>query len=289
MGRSYLPILFLVTASAFAQAPGKQALIKPKLAELNTSAADSVYVTGVWRPDNPTKKNELVEGVTELTCFRHGGEELVRTEAFCLQATATSANGMLIPSTEWLKVLRWNDAQVIASGDSSICVESQTIFDLKRKTAIALDVRKPEAKGLDNACELLPDRQTYYLQDVVDYYVHKQVTGSENSTETHAKPNATAPARAGENGIGTPACLYCPEPLYTSEAAKAKFRGSVFVQAIIQPDGHATDIHVVKGAGLGLDEKAIEAVRTWRFKPAVGPNGVPIATTTMLEVNFRLL
>jgi hypothetical protein len=82
-----------------------------------------------------------------------------------------------------LKVLQWNDAQVIASGDSSICVESQTIFDLKRKTAIALDVRKPEAKGLANACDLLPDRQTYYLQDVVDYYAQKRV----NSTTPKAK------------------------------------------------------------------------------------------------------
>jgi hypothetical protein len=112
MRRSYLIAAF-AAASAFAQAPApKQAPTKPKLAELNTSAADSVFVTGVWRPDNPTKKNELVEGVTELTCFRHGGEELVRTEAFCLQATATLVDGMLIPSTEWLKVLQWNDAKL---------------------------------------------------------------------------------------------------------------------------------------------------------------------------------
>jgi len=95
--------------------------------------------------------------------------------------------------------------------------------------------------------------------------------------------------RPGTGGVGYPACMYCPEPQYSEDARKAKFQGIVVLQVIIQPDGHATNIQVVKGAGLGLDEKAIEAVRTWRFKPAIGPNGTPVATITPIEVNFRLL
>jgi periplasmic protein TonB len=95
--------------------------------------------------------------------------------------------------------------------------------------------------------------------------------------------------RPGTGGVGYPACLYCPEPQYSEDARKAKFQGIVVLQVIIQPDGHATNIQVVKGAGLGLDEKAVEAVRTWRFKPAIGPNGTPVATITPIEVNFRLL
>src|SRR5690349_9610690 len=95
--------------------------------------------------------------------------------------------------------------------------------------------------------------------------------------------------RPGTGGVGYPACLYCPEPQYSEDARKAKFQGIVVLQVIIQADGHATNIQVVKGAGLGLDEKAIEAVRTWRFKPAIGPNGTPVATITPIEVNFRLL
>jgi TonB family protein len=95
--------------------------------------------------------------------------------------------------------------------------------------------------------------------------------------------------RPGTGGVGYPSCLYCPEPQYSEDARKAKFQGIVVLQVIIQPDGHATNIQVVKGAGLGLDEKAIEAVKMWRFKPAVGPNGTPVATITPIEVNFRLL
>lgn len=95
--------------------------------------------------------------------------------------------------------------------------------------------------------------------------------------------------RPGTGGVGYPSCLYCPEPQYSEDARKAKYQGTVVLQVVIQPDGHATNIEVVKSPGLGLGEKAIEAVRTWRFKPALGPNGKPVATLTPIEVTFRLL
>jgi protein TonB len=95
--------------------------------------------------------------------------------------------------------------------------------------------------------------------------------------------------RPGTGGVGYPSCLYCPEPQYSEDARKAKYQGEVILQVVIQADGHATNIQIVKGPGLGLEDKAIEAVRTWRFKPALGPNGVPVATQTTLEINFRLL
>jgi periplasmic protein TonB len=93
---------------------------------------------------------------------------------------------------------------------------------------------------------------------------------------------------AGTGGYGYPACLYCPQAQYSDEAVKAKYQGTVSIMAIITPDGRATDIQVVKGLGLGLDEKAIEAVRTWRFRPALGPNGRPAAVRQIIEVTFHL-
>jgi hypothetical protein len=95
------------------------------------------------------------------------------TEAFCLQATAMAPDGLLDVSTNWLKVIEWSDTQIIAIDDSSICLTSQTIFDVKRKTVIALDIRKPEAQGFKGACNLVPDRQTYYFQDKADYFAHR--------------------------------------------------------------------------------------------------------------------
>jgi len=105
----------------------------------------------------------------------------VGTEAFCLEASASAPNGMLTVGTQWLKVVEWNSTQIIAADDSAICLTSQTIFDLKRKTVTALHIRKPEARGFNNVCDLLPDRQTYYLQDVTDYYVQKQLAAARKS------------------------------------------------------------------------------------------------------------
>jgi periplasmic protein TonB len=94
---------------------------------------------------------------------------------------------------------------------------------------------------------------------------------------------------AGRNGVGYPACTYCPPPTYSEEARKAKYQGVVVLQITVTPDGRAIDIQVVRGPGLGLEEKAVEAVRGWRFKPASGPGGKPVPTVTQIEVTFRLL
>ncbi len=93
---------------------------------------------------------------------------------------------------------------------------------------------------------------------------------------------------AGTGGYGNPACVYCPQAQYSDEAVKAKYQGTVLLVAVITADGKATDIHVVKGLGLGLDEKAIEAVRTWRFRPAAGPDGRPAPVRQTIEVTFHL-
>jgi protein TonB len=62
----------------------------------------------------------------------------------------------------------------------------------------------------------------------------------------------------------------------------------VVLMVVITLDGRATNITVVKSPGLGLDEKAIEAVRQWKFRPAVGPGGKGVPTQVPIEVTFRL-
>jgi len=93
---------------------------------------------------------------------------------------------------------------------------------------------------------------------------------------------------AGTGGYGTPACLYCPRPDFSEEAMKAKYQGTVVLMAVITADGRAINVTVAKGLGLGLDEKAVEAVRTWRFTPARGPDGKPSSVSVPIEVVFRL-
>jgi protein TonB len=95
--------------------------------------------------------------------------------------------------------------------------------------------------------------------------------------------------RSGTGGYGNPSCLYCPAAQYSEEAVKSKHQGIVLVDALITADGRASGIRVIKGLGMGLDENAVAAVKTWRFKPAIGPDGKPASVEQMIEVEFRLI
>jgi TonB family protein len=84
-----------------------------------------------------------------------------------------------------------------------------------------------------------------------------------------------------------PAVLYKVDPSYSEEARKARLEGTVALSLIVDSTGHAR-IRVVRGLGLGLDEKAVEAVNEWQFRPGV-KDGQQVAITATIDVNFRLL
>ncbi len=89
-------------------------------------------------------------------------------------------------------------------------------------------------------------------------------------------------------GVSQPSVLFKVDPEYSEEARKAKYSGTVVLAVIVDAEGHARDIHVVKSLGMGLDEKAIEAVDKWKFKPGMKA-GQPVNVRAQIEVNFRLL
>jgi TonB family protein len=94
--------------------------------------------------------------------------------------------------------------------------------------------------------------------------------------------------RAGVNGFGVPACVYCPVPNYSNEARADKSRGTVLMDVVVTAEGRATDVIVIKGSGDGLEEKAMEAVKSWRFRPAKDATGNPVAVRVQVEVTFNL-
>jgi periplasmic protein TonB len=94
--------------------------------------------------------------------------------------------------------------------------------------------------------------------------------------------------RAGTGGVGLPSCFYMPNPPYSEEARKAKYSGTVMVEAIVNLDGKLSNLRVLKSPGLGLDDNTIQTLKTWRCKPAIGPNGRPVPVIVPFEVNFRL-
>jgi TonB family protein len=89
------------------------------------------------------------------------------------------------------------------------------------------------------------------------------------------------------NGVSAPRALETPDPEYSEEARKAKYQGVVVLWLIVGPDGKPRDIRVSRPLGMGLDQKAIEAVNRWRFEPAM-KDGHPVAVQINVEVNFRL-
>jgi len=92
---------------------------------------------------------------------------------------------------------------------------------------------------------------------------------------------------AGRNGVTVPEAIYSPEPSFSDEARKARFQGIVVLMVVVGKDGRVYNIRVRQSLGMGLDEKAIEAVRNWRFRPATF-QGQPVATQIAVQVDFHL-
>jgi TonB family protein len=85
----------------------------------------------------------------------------------------------------------------------------------------------------------------------------------------------------------SPVLISKHEPKYSAEAPKARLQGTIRLSLIVAADGIPQDVKVVRGLGLGLDEKAVEAVQGWRFKPAM-KGGEPVAVQAQVEVNFKI-
>lgn len=103
-------------------------------------------------------------------------------------------------------------------------------------------------------------------------------------------PDGVGTATVGPpgNGVRSPSCQFCPRPEYSDEARRVHYQGLVMLNVVVLADGRPGRIELVSGPGLGLDEKAIEAVRNWRFNPAMGPNGKAVAVVIPVEVQFQL-
>ncbi len=126
------------------------------------------------------------------------------------------------------------------------------------------------------------------------YYAGKSWTrfgasaaGIQNGAAAAGSQNV-AVDRSVDPGITAPRLISKVEPEYSLEARKAKFQGSVVLSVEVNASGQVTGAKVSKSLGLGLDEKAIEAVKQWRFEPGM-KDGKPVATQAQVQLDFRLL
>jgi TonB family protein len=93
--------------------------------------------------------------------------------------------------------------------------------------------------------------------------------------------------KAGESGVTPPRCVYCPNPSYTDPARTVKFSGGALLEAVISEQGQAVQARVLRGLPYGLNQASLNAVRTWKFKPAMD-NGKPVAAKVPIDVTFNI-
>jgi protein TonB len=88
-------------------------------------------------------------------------------------------------------------------------------------------------------------------------------------------------------GVSPPTVVSRVEPQYSEEARKARYQGTVVLEAIVRRDGTVDILRVVRSLGFGLDENAIQALKQWHFRPGMRA-GVPVDVALNIEVNFNL-
>jgi TonB family protein len=105
--------------------------------------------------------------------------------------------------------------------------------------------------------------------------------------DTGEDQSASLP-KGGTSGYSAPACIHCPAANIPAKLSNSQLEGTVVLEVVVGADGEAHDIAVVKMLPHGLTESAIEAVQSWRFKPATGPDGALASVKTTIEVTFKL-
>jgi len=86
-----------------------------------------------------------------------------------------------------------------------------------------------------------------------------------------------------------PQCVYCPDPQYTDEAREAKLQGKVTLRVLVSAGGRAAQVQIIQGIGMGLDERAMETVRGWKFVAARDAARRNVPAWITIELIFRLI
>jgi TonB family protein len=196
--------------------------------------------------------------------------------------TASDKNGKTIEG------LSANDFAVMEDG----VAQTISIFEFQKLAAMS-----PGTKDSISSYYILG----YYAknQNVNGTFRNIKITGKEETMAKleyragyYAIKSFSAPETATLISMGLdstfPALIYNKEPEYSEEARKAKYQGTVALYVEVNTSGEVTNVKVSHSLGLGLDEKAIEAVRQWKFKPGM-KNGKPVTVQAEVKVSFRLV
>ncbi|MEX2260412.1 MAG: TonB family protein [Bryobacteraceae bacterium] len=180
------------------------------------------------------------------------------------------------PALRWMAMVREQENNI--SEAESLYQRALAIEDsdsAERATTVELYARFLRRQGRENEAASMQEQAAAL----------RKAAGSQ---ATLSRQRAAAAVYRAGGGVTPPSVIYKVEPEYTEEASVARYEGTVVVSVEIGKDGIARGMQVIRGLGLGLNEKAMEAITQWRFKPGV-KDGQPVNVAAIIEVNYRLL
>lgn len=125
------------------------------------------------------------------------------------------------------------------------------------------------------------------ISDAVPIYWRDYLRRQEGPPEEKPAGASTVKVYSVGKTVTPPKATHQPDPEYPLFARQLRYEGGLGLTLIVNTEGQPTDIQITKPAGLGLDEKAVEAVRGWKFNPGMRDgNAVPVKIA--VEVQFHL-
>ncbi|MGC2401595.1 MAG: M56 family metallopeptidase [Acidobacteriaceae bacterium] len=222
-----------------------------------------------------------------------GARSLEERERACDEAVLELGNPPHIYAESILKTCKFSVSSPLA------CISGIAGGDLKRR--IVRIMSSPSADKLGAAKKIFLAAITIgaVAGPIVVGLVKAPLAAAQSSSPSTATQSAkgtaaTVPAHPPEHkiyhvggGVSAPELLFAPDPQYTEQASKAKYQGVCVLSLIVDAKGNPQRVQVVRHLAMGLDLKATEAVKEYKFRPAM-LNGKPVPVQVNIEVNFRV-
>jgi len=156
---------------------------------------------------------------------------------------------------------------------------------LKAEIEIELPSNQPDEKIVASTMNAVFLSSSESMMEVMPSYWRAYFAKREGKPAPEVK-GPVYTFKSGE-GMSPPRADVNPDPEYSDEARKAKYQGTIVLSLVADASGTPRDLQIVTPLGLGLDEQAIKAVNSWRFRPGA-KDGEPVSVAINVEVSFRL-
>ena len=159
-----------------------------------------------------------------------------------------------------------------------------------RRLTVEIEIELPgeklDQKEVSSAIDAVFITASESMIDMVPSFWRAYIAKQEGKPQIAPSLNGP-PYHIKRGEVSGPHANYLPDPEYSEEAREAKYNGTVVMSLVVDSSGAPTDLQIDRPLGLGLDEKAVEAVSSWEFEPGQ-KEGEPVAVRIAVEVSFHL-